>query len=144
VDEYVKDSPYFGALIGRYGNRIAKGKFSLEGKEYTLAQNDHGNHLHGGKRGFDKVTWKARVPDPSKPLLVLNYLSKDGEEGYPGDLAVTVIYSLTESGCIASEIEVIREPVPSCRPWRPTAIMIESLCTSGPTRLRTPNHRTRR
>ncbi|MEP6675655.1 MAG: aldose epimerase family protein [Ferruginibacter sp.] len=89
-----KNNPYFGCLVGRYANRIANGKFSLNGKEYTLAQNDHGQSLHGGLKGFDKVIWTAtKLPGDSS--LQLKYLSKDGEEGYPGNLDVTVVYSLT-------------------------------------------------
>jgi len=86
--------PYFGALVGRYGNRIANGKFSLDGKDYTLAKNDNGNSLHGGNKGFDKVYWNIeRMPGDSS--LKLTYLSKDGEEGYPGNLNAQVIYTLS-------------------------------------------------
>lgn len=97
LDDYLKNnSPYFGALIGRYGNRIAKGKFTLNGKEYTLARNNGENHLHGGIKGFDKVVWKATpLTGKGGKSLKLTYLSKDGEEGYPGNLSVTVIYTLT-------------------------------------------------
>lgn len=95
LSEYEKESPYFGAIIGRYGNRIAKGKFSIEGKEYTLAVNNGENHLHGGLKGFDKVVWdaKTRLTD-SSASLVLTYLSVDMEEGYPGNLEVEVEYTL--------------------------------------------------
>lgn len=94
LDGYLqKSNPYFNALIGRYGNRIANGKFKLDGKEYTLAGNDHGNSLHGGNKGYDKVLWKAnKLPGDSS--LELTYLSKDGEEGYPGNLSIKVIYTL--------------------------------------------------
>jgi aldose 1-epimerase len=88
-----KGNPYFGALIGRFGNRIANAKFTLNGKEYTLAGNDHGNSLHGGNKGFDKGWWNIeKLPGDSS--LKLTYLSKDDEEGYPGNLNVQVIYTL--------------------------------------------------
>jgi aldose 1-epimerase len=85
--------PYFGATIGRYGNRIAKGKFKLDGKEYSLYSNNGPNTLHGGKKGFQDVVWDAKQMDDS--ALVLTYLSKDGEEGYLGNLSVKVTYTLT-------------------------------------------------
>jgi aldose 1-epimerase len=93
---YLARPPYFGALIGRYGNRIAKGKFKIDGVEYTLATNDGHNHLHGGSKGFDKVVWDANTDNDSIPTLLLSYLSKDGEEGYPGNLKVKVQYTLTD------------------------------------------------
>jgi len=87
LDGYLTDNPYFGALIGRYSNRIANGKFSLDGKDYTLAANNGVNHLHGGIKGFDKVVWKATpVETYCGSSLQLTCLSKDGEEGYPGNL----------------------------------------------------------
>lgn len=95
LDGYLqKGNPYFGALIGRYGNRIAHASFTLEGKTYTLSANDNGNSLHGGIKGYDKVVWKAEklAGDSS---LQLSYLSRDGEEGYPGNLTINVIYTLT-------------------------------------------------
>jgi aldose 1-epimerase len=96
--EYLKETPYFGCLVGRYGNRIAKGRFTLDGKEYTLATNNGPNALHGGIKGFDKVVWDAK-PSMTKagPTLELRYVSKDGEEGYPGNLDVTATYTWTDN-----------------------------------------------
>jgi aldose 1-epimerase len=88
---------YMGALVGRYANRIARGRFTLGGKEYTLATNNGENHLHGGNKGFDKVVWNARpLNTKAGPALELRYLSRDGEEGYPGNLSVRVLYTLTD------------------------------------------------
>ncbi|MGV3540071.1 MAG: aldose epimerase family protein [Rufibacter sp.] len=92
---YLQNNPYFGAVVGRYGNRIAKGKFTLNGKEYTLATNNGPNHLHGGVKGFDKVVWGVQE-QPEQNALTLTYLSPDGEEGYPGTLLVSITYTLTE------------------------------------------------
>jgi aldose 1-epimerase len=95
------DNPYLGALIGRYANRVAHAAFTLEGKRYTLGANDHGNSLHGGWRGFDKKIWKATVLDSEKDAsLKLTYDSPDGEEGYPGNLHVEVVYSLSENNAL--------------------------------------------
>ena len=98
---YQKDSPYFGALIGRYGNRIAGGKFTLDGKEYKLFVNNGPNSLHGGKVGFDKKIWDAKPITVKQGVgLDLRYVSKDGEEGYPGNLSVHVIYTWTDDDAL--------------------------------------------
>ncbi|MGH7980491.1 MAG: aldose epimerase family protein, partial [Limisphaerales bacterium] len=96
LDGYLTNSPYFGALIGRYGNRIAKGHFTLDGQKYTLFTNDAPNSLHGGRIGFDKKVWTVDKADIGKhgPQLALSYTSPDGEEGYPGALHVTATYTL--------------------------------------------------
>jgi aldose 1-epimerase len=92
---YLKGHPYFGALIGRYGNRIARGRFKLAGKEYQLATNNGANHLHGGDAGFDKKVWQGEaIESPDEVGVRLSYLSKDMEEGYPGNLQVTVTYTI--------------------------------------------------
>jgi aldose 1-epimerase len=97
LDGYLQPEPYFGAIIGRYGNRIGHAMFKLGDKEYRLAKNDGENTLHGGTQGFDKrIWWALALKDPS-PALELKYTSKEGEEGYPGNLSVTVIYVLTET-----------------------------------------------
>lgn len=101
LDGYLKASPHFGCLVGRFGNRIAKGKFTLNGQEYTLATNNGPNALHGGIKGFDKVVWNATmVASQLGPALELRYLSKDGEEGYPGNLSVTAVYTLTDDDAL--------------------------------------------
>jgi aldose 1-epimerase len=98
LEGYLENPSYFGAIIGRYGNRIAHGRFELDGKTYTLAKNNGENSLHGGKTGFNKVVWMPRAFEGKDgPSLELKYLSKDGEEGYPGDLHVTVTYTLTNT-----------------------------------------------
>ena len=96
LESYLKDPPFFGAIIGRYGNRIAKGAFTLEGKVYQLAVNNGPNHLHGGNKGFDKVLWEA-APVPGRNAIAFTRTSPDGEEGYPGNLRVRVAYTLTDA-----------------------------------------------
>ncbi|HKG06617.1 MAG TPA: aldose epimerase family protein [Pedobacter sp.] len=104
--------PYFGATIGRYGNRIAKGKFSLDGKQYTLFTNNGQNTLHGGKKGYQYVVWDAAQPNPQ--TLVLTYLSKDGEEGFPGNLNVKVTYSLTDDNELKMDYEATTDKKTLC------------------------------
>jgi aldose 1-epimerase len=106
LEEYLKGHPYFGAIVGRYANRICKGKFTLNGIDYTLATNQGGNHLHGGNKGFDKVVWDAyTMKTDDSVVLKLEYLSPDREEGYPGNLSCIVIYTLTE----ANELKIFYE-----------------------------------
>lgn len=98
LSDYESKSPYFGCITGRYANRLAGGKFSLDGKSYSVSLNDGPNSLHGGSKGFDKQVWTAKdVSGDDGPSLQLTYLSPDGEEGYPGNLSVTVIYTLTDA-----------------------------------------------
>jgi aldose 1-epimerase len=114
LDGYLKGHPYFGAITGRYANRIAKGKFSIDGKDYTLATNNGPNHLHGGKVGFDKVLWKAaEVKSDHTAGLELTRRSPDGEEGYPGNLDVLVRYTLTDKGELVIDYEATTDkPTP--------------------------------
>ena len=98
LDEYAKGHPFFGAIAGRYANRIANGKFTLDGREYTLATNNGPNHLHGGVKGFDKKVWKgmAQPVTPETAAVTFSYISPDGEEGYPGTMTANVTYTLTD------------------------------------------------
>lgn len=102
LEEYVANGGYFGAIIGRVGNRIEKGKFKLNGKEYNVGINDNGNSLHGGVKGFDGKVWEDRVEGET---LYLSYFSPDGEEGYPGNLRITVAYSLTDDNGLKIEYD---------------------------------------
>lgn len=104
IDGYVPNDPHFGGIVGRYANRIAKGKFILDGQEYTLAVNDKPNHLHGGITGFDRVVWQAE-PLQKQNAIRLTYVSKDGEEGYPGNLTVVVTYTLTGFNALKIDYE---------------------------------------
>jgi aldose 1-epimerase len=103
IEKY-SDSPYFGCLVGRFGNRIANGQFTVEGKTYQVATNNGPNHLHGGLKGFDKVEWDAiEKMTTNGPSLVLSYLSCDGEEGYPGNLSIEATYTLTHENQLKLE-----------------------------------------
>lgn len=104
LEEYPAKSPFFGALVGRFANRITRGKFALEGRQYQLACNDGPNHLHGGVKGYDKVVWKAKpFQEKSSAGVAFSYTSPDGEEGYPGTLRMTIAYRLTEENELSFE-----------------------------------------
>lgn len=108
--QYENSNPYFGAIIGRYGNRIAGGKFHLNGKNYELAKNNGDNHLHGGLKGFDKVVWEAKqILNDNRASIELKYLSKDMEEGYPGNLEVKVIYTLDNNDQLTVNYEAVSD-----------------------------------
>jgi aldose 1-epimerase len=97
LESYLKGHPYFGCTVGRYANRIAKGRFTLDGREYTLATNNGPNHLHGGLKGFDKKVWKAEPVEVKGGVAVrFTLTSPDGDEGYPGTLSATIVYTLTD------------------------------------------------
>jgi len=105
---YLTSSPYFGAVVGRYANRIARGQFTLEGRTYRLAINNAPNHLHGGLKGYDKVLWQAQAFQRSDTVgVTFQYTSPDGDEGYPGTLRVSVSYSLNPSNQLVVEYRAI-------------------------------------
>ncbi len=107
---YVRGSGYFGAVVGRYGNRIAKGRFELDGQEYRLAVNNGENHLHGGNTGFNKVLWDAEIPDdPERSAVRFRYVSPDGEEGYPGTVTLKVTYALTGNNELRIDYEGVTD-----------------------------------
>jgi aldose 1-epimerase len=114
LDDYVKGHPYFGCIVGRVANRVAKGKFTLDGKEYKVFVNNGPNALHGGKKGFDKVVWQAaEEPAPDGAAVKLTYKSADGEEGYPGNLSATVTYTLTNDNALKIDYRAVTDkPTP--------------------------------
>jgi aldose 1-epimerase len=107
LNQYVTGNPFFGAIAGRVANRVAGARFSLDGKEYTLAANNGRHHIHGGAKGFDKVLWKGRVctPKPGQSAVAFEYVSREGEEGYPGTLSVRVTYTLTDDNELRIDYE---------------------------------------
>lgn len=110
LDGYVKGSPYFGATVGRVANRIRGAKFKLDGKDYKLAANNGQHHLHGGVKGWDKVIWTAEPAEtPDGPALKLTYVSKDGEEGYPGTVTATTVYTLTNKNEFKVEMSAVTD-----------------------------------
>lgn len=110
LEEYFANKPYFGAIIGRFANRIENGSFELNGTEYKVAKNDGENHLHGGIVGFDKVVWNSEiVEEEGREVLNLSYSSKDGEEGYPGNLRVKVTYTLTEDNSLKIDYSAVTD-----------------------------------
>jgi aldose 1-epimerase len=118
LDDYIRNNPYFGAIVGRYANRIAYGTFTINDTVYTLGKNNGNHHLHGGEKGFDKVVWAAEeISDSTSVGLQLSYLSKDGEEGYPGNLQVMVEYRLTNDNALITQISATTDkpcPVNIC------------------------------
>lgn len=109
ITAYEKGTKYFGASIGRCANRIEYGKFKIQNKEYSLAQNNGNNHLHGGIKGFDKVVWNPKILDNKNNILQLSYFSKDGEESYPGNLNVSVTYTLSEDSSLKIEYKAMSD-----------------------------------
>ncbi|RPI46455.1 MAG: galactose mutarotase, partial [Bacteroidetes bacterium] len=110
LEGYLGDHPYFGTMVGRFCNRIGKASFELEGKIHRLSANEGKNQLHGGFEGFDRKLWEAEVrPDEKSPVLLLRYESPDGEEGYPGNLAAEVEYSVNESNELRIECRAITD-----------------------------------
>jgi len=107
LEPWLKPNPFFGCVAGRYANRIAKGRFTLDGREHVLAVNNGPNHLHGGKRGFDKRNWQASPVGPN--AVRFSYLSEDGEEGYPGTLTARVTYTLTEEDSLRLDYDAVTD-----------------------------------
>jgi aldose 1-epimerase len=132
VDEYVKKTPYFGAIVGRVANRIKDAQFSLEGKAYKLAANNGPHNLHGGNKGWDKVIWTA-TPGTSTddPSLSLSYVSKDGEEGFPGTVTAKVTYTLTSQNELKIEMEATTDKTTIVNPAHHTYWMLQGIGNGG-------------
>ena len=112
LEGYLGTPPYFGAIVGRVANRIGNAEFTLEGRRYALAPNDKPHHLHGGRKGWDKVLWNARPLDTAEgPALELTYVSKDGEEGYPGTVRARTVYTLTADNTLKVEMEATTDAI---------------------------------
>jgi len=109
ITSYENGDKFFGALIGRCGNRIEHGKFKINDKDYSLAINNGPNHLHGGIKGFDRVVWNAEILSDQNNQLKLSYFSMDGEEGYPGNLDVTVIYTITDDNSLEIKYKAVSD-----------------------------------
>lgn len=110
LEDYINDQYYMGGIIGRYANRITRGKVNLEGKTYQLTQNDHPNHLHGGDKGFNKVLWNSHIDNSGEAQsLVMQYNSPDGEEGYPGELQVSIQYEITSDNELLISMEAMTD-----------------------------------
>ncbi|HUA68329.1 MAG TPA: aldose epimerase family protein [Candidatus Saccharimonadales bacterium] len=115
LEGYLKFSPYFGALVGRYANRIGEAKFTLNGKTYVLAKNNGSHSLHGGVIGFDKVVWNTKVLEsPMGPALELTYLSRDGDEGFPGNLKVKAVHTLTNENALRIDFSATTDAPTLC------------------------------
>ncbi|RYY59340.1 MAG: galactose mutarotase [Chitinophagaceae bacterium] len=109
LEQFLSRPPYFGAIIGRYGNRIGGASFTLDGKKYTLPANDGPNTLHGGIKGFDKMVWDAAIPDSTRPSVTFSMVSADGDQGFPGNLKVSVRYTLTDENEIRINYEAVTD-----------------------------------
>ena len=125
LDGYLAGHPYFGAIAGRCANRIGGGEFTLDGQSYQLEKNDGPNHLHGGVKGFDKHVWDATAMEtPSGPAIRLERVSPRGEEGYPGNLTVSVVYTLTNDNELRTEMVAMVRPARGRRPQLEALLMV--------------------
>jgi aldose 1-epimerase len=128
---YLNDKSFFGSIVGRYGNRIGKGKFKLDGKNYQLTINDGENHLHGGKIGFNKVFWDAKIAgDSIQPALELTYISPDGEEGYPGKVTIKVTYTFTDLNELRIDYKGVSDKTTILNPTEHSYFNLSGSCTN--------------